>query len=79
MVPAIKKSRRSYASDLVRIAEPEHVFFIGKGIAQVVEPGLRRDFPERHTMLNQPNAHVSAVNSWQISGHATEFVAVSSS
>ena len=60
MFRAIQESWQSYTRDVVLTVEPAHVICIGKGVARVVEPDLKRHFPGKYTVIPQPNAHLSA-------------------
>lgn len=60
MFPALQTSWQCYTRDIVLSSNPEHVICVGKGVASVVESDLRRHFPERYTVLNQPNAFLSS-------------------
>ena len=60
MFRAIQESWQSYTRDVVLTAQPAHVICIGKGVARVVEPDLKRHFPGQYTVIPQPNAHLSA-------------------
>jgi hypothetical protein len=60
MFDALEESWRSYTRDVVLSAQPDHVICIGKGVARVVEPDLKKHFPSKYTVLAQPNAFLSS-------------------
>jgi len=60
MSKALKESWQTYTRDIVIAAKPEHVICIGKGVAKVVRLDLERHFASRHTVIDQPNAHLSS-------------------
>jgi len=65
MFDALKGSWRSYTREVVLSANPEHVICIGKGVAGVVEPDLKKHFPSRYTVLAQPNAFLSSAEHFE--------------
>ena len=60
MFDALEESWRTYTREVVLSAQPEHVICIGKGVANVVEPDLRKHFPSAYTVLAQPNAFLAS-------------------
>jgi hypothetical protein len=56
----IKKSWESYTRDVVISSNPAHIICIGKGVANTVENDLKKYFPNNHTIIPQPNAHLTA-------------------
>lgn len=56
MFEALSESWQSYTGEVVMAAKPEHVICIGKGVANIVEADLRKNFPSAYTVLAQPNA-----------------------
>ncbi|MCK0163798.1 hypothetical protein [Marinobacter sp. S6332] len=60
MFDALKESWQSYTRDVVLSAKPDHVICIGKGVASVVEPDLKKHFASKYTVLAQPNAFLSS-------------------
>ena len=56
MFETLEKSWGTYTRDVVRSANPDHVICIGKGVATVVEKDLKKYFPNRYTVISQPNA-----------------------
>ena len=60
MFEALSESWRSYTSEIVKSANPEHVICIGKGVASMVEADLKKNFPSSYTVLAQPNAFLSS-------------------
>ena len=60
MFDALKESWNSFTREVVLSANPEHVICIGKGVAGVVEPDLKKHFPSQYTVLAQPNAFLSS-------------------
>ena len=65
MFDALETSWRSYTRDIVISAQPEHVICIGKGVANVVEPDLKRHFPSAYTVIAQPNAFLSSAEHFE--------------
>ena len=45
---------------VVTSANPEHVICVGIGVADIVEKDLRALFPNRYTVIPQPNAYLSS-------------------
>jgi hypothetical protein len=60
MFHALQESWDSYTRDVVLDANPKHVICIGKGVAGVVRSDLDKYFHGRHTVVAQPNAHLSS-------------------
>ncbi|OGQ00927.1 MAG: hypothetical protein A2Z40_05360 [Deltaproteobacteria bacterium RBG_19FT_COMBO_60_16] len=56
----LRESWRSYTRQVVTSANPEHVICVGKGVAGIVEKDLRAPFPNRFTVIPQPNARLSS-------------------
>lgn len=65
MFDALEESWCSYTRDIVIAAQPEHVICIGKGVARVVEPDLKKHFPSAYTVLDQPNAFLSSAEHFE--------------
>lgn len=56
----LRESWESYTKQVVTSANPERVICVGKGVAGVVENDLQALFPDRYTVIHQPNAHLPA-------------------
>jgi hypothetical protein len=65
MFDALQESWRSYTREVVLSANPEHVICIGKGVAGIVEPDLKKHFHSRYTVLAQPNAFLSSAEHFE--------------
>lgn len=59
LLRVIEESWRSYTRDVVLDAKPERIICIGRSVARIVEPDLRRYFPGRYDVIAQPNARLS--------------------
>lgn len=60
MFQALEKSWQLYTLNIVRSASPEHIICIGKGVAGVVEDDLKKYFPNKYSVVAQPNAFLSS-------------------
>lgn len=60
MSKALRKSWWLYTRQVVTSVNPEYVICIGKGVANIIEEDLRALFPDRYTVIHQPNAHLRA-------------------
>ena len=60
MFKALEESWKSYTREIVISAKPEHVICIGKGVASKVEADLKKLFPARYTVIDQPTAFLSS-------------------
>jgi hypothetical protein len=60
MFAALEESWRSYTRGVVISSDPDHVICVGKGVASVVGSDLKRAFPHKHTIIEQPNARLSS-------------------
>lgn len=60
MLDALRQSWEGHTRDIVCSSNPNHVICIGKGVADVVGADLRRKFPNKHTIVAQPNAHLTS-------------------
>lgn len=60
MDQAILTSWLGYTRDIIEEANPDHVIVVGKGVARVVEKQLATLIGENYTVIEQPNAHLSA-------------------
>ena len=60
MFSALEESWQSYTREVVISANPEFVICIGKGVGNIVKDDLERLYPERFTIIPQPNARLSA-------------------
>jgi hypothetical protein len=60
MFQALEKSWDSYTKNVVKSANPNHVICIGKGVAGVVEQDLKKYFPDKYSVIAQPNAFLSS-------------------
>lgn len=60
MFEALEESWKSYTREVVISVNPEHVICIGKGVAGKVEADLKRLFPARYTVIDQPTAFLSS-------------------
>lgn len=57
---ALAVSWKTYTRDVILSAKPKHVICMGKGVAAVVEPDLKKHFPEKYSVVAQPNAFLSS-------------------
>lgn len=55
----IRTSWACYVGEVVRFAKPEHIICIGKGVARVLENGIRKTV-NSYTVMAQPNARLQA-------------------
>lgn len=60
MFAALQESWESYSKEIVNSSNPEHVICIGKGVASIVGEDLKTNFPDRYTVIPQPNAFLSS-------------------
>ena len=60
MFQALETSWEQCTRNVVTSANPEHVICIGKGVASVVEKDLKKIFPNRYSIVAQPNAFLSS-------------------
>jgi hypothetical protein len=60
MSRAIETSWSTYTKHLIETAEPEHVIVVGKGVARVVQEDLKNINGENYSVVDQPNARLSA-------------------
>lgn len=56
----IEKSWDCYTGSVIREADPEHIIFIGKGVASILEGKVRGLVGDRYTVISQPNARLSS-------------------
>ena len=60
MFQALEKSWQLYTLNVVKSVSPEHIICIGKGVAGVVENDLKKYFPNKYSVVSQPNAFLSS-------------------
>jgi len=60
MKQALRTSWEHHTRQIIYDAQPEHIICIGKGVAKVVEDDLNTQFGQRYSVVDQPNAHLSA-------------------
>jgi hypothetical protein len=60
MYQAILTSWLGYTRDIIEEANPDHVIVVGKGVARVVEQQLAKLVGGNYSVIEQPNAHLSA-------------------
>jgi hypothetical protein len=56
----IKFSWSNYTRSVIVEAKPDHVIVVGKGVANVVKLELAKIMKQNYSVIEQPNAHLSA-------------------
>ncbi|WP_319419325.1 hypothetical protein [Pleurocapsa sp. FMAR1] len=60
MNQAIRVSWSNYTRRVIEESQPNHVIVVGKGVAKVVESELAEIMNQSYSVIEQPNAHLSA-------------------
>lgn len=60
MSKAISTSWLSYTKKVITEANPEHVIVVGRGVARNIEHELNKIMGGNYSVIDQPNAHLSA-------------------